>query len=149
MGKEVYFDRIEQEIEYGNYSEVKRIALTILRSNPENKDASYIRDFIEYHKKSNGRYGNISLSSYLYYISRNIEKFRKTADNEMFLSCFYNDLFHTDNYNKGDEFSLNISNSEIKKAMELLRQLSNPDLDKLIKSLDDIQKDFDLHMTLS
>ena len=151
-GKEVLISRIEQELEYGNYSEVKRIALTILRTSPENKDASYIRNFIEYHKKSNGRYGNISFGNYLRYILNNIEKFKQATDNKIFLRCVCNDPHYTEEFDYSVDSSTYIISSlqtridEINKVLELLKQLNNPDLDDLIGKLTKIQNDFSLRL---
>ena len=136
------FNRIEQEIGYGNYSEIRRITLTILRNNPDNKDASYIRDYIEFHKKPNGRYESISLNSYLYYISNNIRKFKHSTDNKFFLICILKDLYHIDGYTYSDNLStLYTKNNEIKKVLVLLTQVSNPDLEDFINRLNKIQND--------
>ena len=142
MAKTDFFNRIEQEIGYGNYSEIRRITLTILRNNPDNKDASYIRDYIEYHKKSNGRYESISLDSYLYYISNNIRKFKHSTDNKFFLICIYKDLYHLNIYDYDDGLSVLCNrNTEIKKVLDLLKQLNNPDLENLINRLNKIYND--------
>lgn len=147
MGKIDFFNRIEQEIEYGNYSEIRRITLAILRKEPDNKDASYIRDYIEFHKKSNGRFETISLNNYLIYISRNINKFKVSSDNKLFLICIYKDLRHIDRSCYGVElYSLQNRRDEIKNVIKSLEQLNNPELTEFIASLNKIKKDFDFEI---
>lgn len=137
-----YFKRIMQEIGYSNYSEVKRIVLKILRSDPNNKEASYIRDYIEFHKKPNGRYEEISLNSYLYYISSNIRKFRSKTDNQFFLKCVYKDFYNISRYGYFDGLIILRSNyNTVRNVLEQLEQCNNPDLENLIKKLKDVQSE--------
>ena len=136
MAKADFFNRIEQEIGYGNYSEIKRITLTILRNEPDNKDASYIRDYIECHKKSNGRYETISLVDYLDYISGNVDKFKSEEDNKYFLVCIFKDLKNI--YTYSELYSL-MNNNKLKNALHKLEPLNNPNLEELINRLKEIQ----------
>ena len=143
MKTEDYFKRIEQEIEYFNYREVKKLALNILRVDAENVDAKYIRDYMEYHKKSNGRYEKIDLPSFLNYVYYNIKKFSLLDDNQYFLKCIKKDLEYI--YLRKELCSVNDSGM-LKKVINMLLELNNFEMESILDLLKSIQRSLNLQI---
>lgn len=148
----VYDERVLQEIGWGNYSEVKKITVIVLRSKPNNNSYIYIRDYIEYHKKSNGRYETLSLNQFLQYVVDNIEAFYEKEDLTLFFKCLYKDIFNIDIVHKigavKKEYIDTIINrfEHLESIQNSLQNISSEVLLLNIEKLKEIRKLYDEYM---
>jgi hypothetical protein len=113
MEKEVkikeYIERIREELSYKDYFHAKELCVRASNADSGNLCVKYLRDFIEMHKKDNGRYEQLNileLCAYLYKCREYI-----TAENweslNTFSDCLANEIIERENMTlmeRKDEF---------------------------------------------
>lgn len=89
-----YLLRINEELSYKNYANARELCVRILNLDNDNLCARCLRDFIELHKKSNGRYSKLTVCEFISYLYTNRNKI--TSDNlqqlETYLALLYNEI---------------------------------------------------------
>lgn len=75
-----YIERIMEELSYENYSGARDLCLRVYNIDEENLNVKYLRDFIESHKKDNGRYEKLNMWEYCLYIRYNTHKITSQKD---------------------------------------------------------------------
>lgn len=108
MEKEIkvkgYLERIREELSYRDYSHAKELCVRVSNVDSGNLCAKYLREFIEMHKKENGRYEKLNILELCAYLYKS--KGYITAENweslSIYCDCVADELYERECEQRGN-----------------------------------------------
>ena len=155
MEKEIrineYIDRIREEIRYKDYAHAKELCFRASNVDSQNLCVKYLRDFIEIHKKENGRYDVLSLKELNQYLLKCMSYI--TAENweslSIYISCLTDEIEKCkpntlDEFNSLYIYSRNLG-AYSKKLLAVIQEIQtySTSLILLKKAVEDLKKRLD------